>query len=160
MKFSKFCGFTNLLFLSIGLFSDCQAFDLDKDLKFRLYTREQPDEFQSLNVSSISVSLFNPKRPTRIFTHGFLSSEPVLIRYKDAFLKLNDFNVICVDWIAGAKTYNYLLAKSRVQAVRWNSPRNFPNSTYFPVSFSDFRSVKFARIRSWIAFTGCHDGGT
>lgn len=65
-------------------------------------------------------STFDPKRPTRIFCHGFQSSEKVLLRYKDAFLKLGNYNFIAVDWTNGANTINYLKAKGRVQPVSLN----------------------------------------
>lgn len=121
MKYSRFCGVTIFVILSIGVFYNCRAFDLEKDLIFRLYTPEVRDKFHALNVRNapfISASLFNPKRPTRIFVHGFLSSEHVLVRYKETYLNLGDFNFIGVDWISGARTYNYLMAKGRVPAVR------------------------------------------
>lgn len=120
MKYSKFCGVAIFVLLSIGLFSDCLAFDLDKDLIFRLYTPEVREKFYALNVHNtpfISASSFNPKRKTRIFVHGFLSSEHVLLRYKEAYLKLGEFNFIGVDWISGAKTYNYFTVKGRVPKV-------------------------------------------
>lgn len=120
MKFSKICGVTVFVVFLIDLFSNCHAFDLDKDLIFRLYTPEVRDKFHALNARNapfISASLFNPKRKTRIFVHGFLSSEHVLIRYKETYLKLGDFNFIGVDWINGAKSYNYFMVKSRVPKV-------------------------------------------
>lgn len=118
--FTEFYGVKCFLLLSIGVFCSSRAFDLEKHLIFRLYTLKLRDEFHALNAFNapfISATLFDPKRPTRIFVHGFLSSEHVLIRYKEAFLKLGDYNFIGVDWIHGARTFNYFLAKSRVQAV-------------------------------------------
>lgn len=115
-----------VLLLSLGVF--CGAFDLEKDLIFRLYTLKSRDQYHALNAANVpflSASVFDPKRPTRIFIHGFLSSEHVLIRYKEAYLKLGDYNFIGVDWIVGAKTYNYFKARGRVKKVRFNSSRLF-----------------------------------
>lgn len=113
-----FCGIIFVL-LSVDVFH-AHAFDVEEQLIFRLYTREQPDVYQGLkaaDLTSTSPVAFNPNRPTRIFIHGFKSKEKVIIRYKDAYLKLGDYNFIGVDWISGARTYNYLSAKSRVIPV-------------------------------------------
>lgn len=121
MTHNRFGCVTICLLLSIGVFHNCGAFDSDNDLIFRLYTPEVRDKFHAINVINapfIAATVFNVKRPTRIFIHGFLSAEHVLIRYKETYLKLGDFNFIGVDWINGAKTYNYFLAKGRVSVVR------------------------------------------
>lgn len=92
----------------------------DDNLIFRLYTREQPDDYQELKIDDlpdISTASFHPNRPTRIFVHGFRGQEKGIIRYKDAFLHLGDFNFIAVDWTKAANTYNYLKAKKRVRDV-------------------------------------------
>lgn len=111
------------LLLSFGIFCGCHAFNIDKHLIFRLYTLKLRNRFHAINSANapmLSASLFDPKRPTRIFIHGFKSSEHVLIKYKEAYLKLGDFNFIAVDWIHGAKTYNYFKARGRIQAVCLN----------------------------------------
>lgn len=99
-----------------------EPFDINKDLIFRLYTREQPDVHQVLKADSsaspsISQTSFDSKRPTRIFIHGFKSKDKVIIRYKNAFLKLGDYNFIAVDWTEGATTKNYYAAKACVRPV-------------------------------------------
>lgn len=96
------------------------AFDIDKDLAFRLYTREDPIMYFVLRTSgtpAVSETPFKPTRPTRIFIHGYKSKEKVIRRYTDAYLELGDFNFIAVDWIKGASTYNYYSAKGRVRPV-------------------------------------------
>lgn len=107
------------LLLSIVVSFNC-AFDVENDVVFRLYTREVSDSFNRLNASnseSISASAFDSKRPTKIFIHGYKSKEKVIIRYKNAFLNIGNYNFIGVDWINGAATYNYLAAKGYVPLV-------------------------------------------
>lgn len=96
------------------------AFDIEKDLVFRLYTREEPNMYYVLKPAgepAIADTTFNPHRPTRIFVHGYKSKEKVINRYKEAYLSLGDYNFIAVDWISGASTINYFFAKGRVQPV-------------------------------------------
>lgn len=111
------------LLLSVGIFYVHSTSDVEKYLVFRLYTPESPNSFIRLNASdskSISESAFNPNRTTVIFVHGYMSKEKVLIRYKDAYLKLDDCNFIGVDWIRGAGDYNYLFPRGQVPLVSWN----------------------------------------
>lgn len=96
------------------------AFDIEKDLAFRLYTREDPIMYYVLRTNgapAVHDTPFKPTRPTRIFVHGYKSKEKVIKRYTDAYLGLGDFNFIAVDWIKGASTYNYYSAKGRVRPV-------------------------------------------
>lgn len=96
------------------------AFNIEKDLTFRLYTKEAPIVYYALKTSGsppISDTPFNSSRPTRIFVHGYKSKEKTIDRYTEAYLTLGDFNFIAVDWIKGADTFNYLTAKSRVGPV-------------------------------------------
>lgn len=111
-----FCGAIIFVLLSIGVFRS-NGFDIEKDLIFRLYTQENPNTYYELKSNLEPPAAFNPYRPTRIFVHGFQSSENVLLRYKDAFLKSGDYNFIAVDWTKGASTLNYLKAKKRVKPV-------------------------------------------
>lgn len=108
-----------VIFLSTGLLST-EAFDINKDLVFRLYTREDPVMYYALNAyrgPALNDTTFNPNRPTRIFVHGFKSKAKVINRYAEAYLNAGDYNFIAVDWIAGASTYNYYSAKGRVSPV-------------------------------------------
>lgn len=96
------------------------AFDIEKHLIFRLYTREDPVMYYALQTNgkqNISGTTFKPERPTRIFVHGFRSKEKVIKRYTEAYLKAGDYNFIAVDWTEGASTYNYYAAKGRVRPV-------------------------------------------
>lgn len=114
-----FCGANIFVLLSIVVFRS-NAFDIENDLVFRLYTHEYPTGYSVLKANLEPPNTFNPNRPTRFFIHGFKSSEPVLIRYKDAFLKAGNYNFIAVDWINGANTLNYLKAKGHVKPVSLN----------------------------------------
>lgn len=110
------------------------AFDVNKDLVFRLYTREEPTNYHVLKATgepAIPSTTFKANRETRIFVHGFKSKEKVINRYKEAYLELGAYNFIAVDWISGASTNNYLSAKSCVRPVSDTSNKN--NSVY--VSF-------------------------
>ncbi|XP_055295778.1 lipase member H-A-like [Sitodiplosis mosellana] len=96
------------------------AFDINKDLVFRLYTREDPVMYYALKPNgspAVSETPFNSSRPTRIFVHGYKSKEKVIKRYTENYLDIGDYNFIAVDWIEGASTYNYYLAKSRVGSI-------------------------------------------
>lgn len=95
------------------------AFEIEKDLVFRIYTRGDPMYFvlTTNGTPPHSETPFNPNRPTRIFVHGYKSKEKVINRYRDAYLRSGDYNFIAVDWIKGASTYNYYSAKSRVGPV-------------------------------------------
>lgn len=100
--------------------SNSYAFDIEKDLVFRLYTREDPVMYYVLKtrgIPTISETTFKPNRPTRIFVHGFRSKEKVIKRYAETYLGIEDYNFIAVDWIKGASTYNYYSAKGRVKKV-------------------------------------------
>lgn len=96
-----------LVLLSLGVFQG-HGFDAEEHLIFRLYTRSNPIDHQELKTSDsppISATAFDSRRPTRIFIHGYKSKEKVIIRYKDAFLKLGDFNFIGVgnDYLVSLK---------------------------------------------------------
>lgn len=107
---------------SIGLLSLCsEAFDIKKDLTFRLHTREDPVMYYALMAEGtlpLNETTFNRNRPTRIFVHGYKSKTKVINRYSEAYLNVGDYNFIAVDWVNGASTYNYFAAKNRVEPVR------------------------------------------
>lgn len=107
------CG--AIIFVLLSITAD--AFDIENDLVFRLYTPEESTSYYALKPMLEPPAAFDPNRPTRIFIHGYKSSEKVIIRYKDGFLNVGDYNFIGVDWIDGANTVNYLKAKGRVPRV-------------------------------------------
>lgn len=108
------------LFVAVCIISSSHAFDIETDLVFRLYTRENPVTYHALKVSgslSIAETPFNPNRPTRIFVHGFRGDPDNFRQYEDAYLMLGNYNFIAVDWIEGADTFQYTTAKDRVDLV-------------------------------------------
>lgn len=110
------CGAIIFVLLSINVFRS-DAYDIEKDLVFRLYTPEESTSYYALKPMLEPPAAFDPNRGTRIFIHGYKSSEKVIIRYKDAFLNVGNYNFIGVDWINGANAMNYLKAKGRIQGV-------------------------------------------
>lgn len=117
-RISCFCYIIVILVIGDAMPSSMKnrCFNPEKDIKFRLYTRENRSNYFDLG-NGCSFGDFNPNRPTRIFIHGYKSTEEVFCRYKEAYLDLSDYNFIAVDWTEGAKTHNYYSAKSRVRLV-------------------------------------------
>lgn len=115
-----------LFFVSILLYGVCivTAFDADEDVIFKLYKRDNPTTFTVLRISperTLSNSTqFDPKLPTRIHIHGFLAKEEIIDRYREVYLKVGDYNFIVVDWLEGAFTLNYFMAKHRVAEVSFS----------------------------------------
>ncbi|XP_046330810.2 pancreatic lipase-related protein 2-like [Haliotis rufescens] len=91
---------------------------------FWLYTRESigNDDYDELNytdLSSVTASKFEPKKPTKIIVHGFNNNGNTswVQVMKDTFLKLGDFNVIVVDWGVGAVFPDYAQAVANTRLV-------------------------------------------
>lgn len=94
-------------------------FSPETDLIYELFTRNNPNESQILTMGdadSITSSYFNPSLPTRFTVHGWTGDggSSMNERIRDAYMELGDFNVIYVDWGAGAQTPNYIAARNRV----------------------------------------------
>ncbi|CAF0903028.1 unnamed protein product [Brachionus calyciflorus] len=70
--------------------------------QFLLFTRENPKEPISVNVTTIPEN-FNGTRPLKCVVHGFLDNalSDWLLEIKDNFLKLEDTNVILINWNKG-----------------------------------------------------------
>lgn len=119
--FIRTTSFLCVIFAIVSIYIiNSHAFDIEKDLVFRLYTREDPVMYYALKTEgtpAVTETTFDPHRPTRIFVHGFRSKEKVIKRYSDAYLQNGNYNFIAVDWIEGASTINYFSAKSRVRPV-------------------------------------------
>lgn len=113
---------TTVLFCaSVLIFGVCRAFDADEDVIFKLYKRENLTNFTVIRIGeqrSISNDTqFDPQLPTKIHVHGFLAKEEIIDRYRQVYLSVGDFNFIVVDWLEGAFTLNYYMAKRRVKDV-------------------------------------------
>lgn len=75
-----------------------------------------PQEGRSLG-SAISDLIFDPRRPTRIFIHGFYSNRETLESYTKAYREAGNFNFIVINWLKGAVTFSYGKARHRVKLV-------------------------------------------
>lgn len=60
---------------------------------------------------------WNPRRPTRIFIHGYYSDRKTFMKYAHAYLRRGDYNFIAINWLRGARTLNYFRARRRVELV-------------------------------------------
>lgn len=85
-------------------------YDVEKDVKFTLYTRNQPKGVY-LKKAKLpkKQSIFDPLRQTAVVTHGWLSDgqSDTTLSIKNAFLDKYDMNVFVMDWsnIAGNVVY-------------------------------------------------------
>jgi len=89
---------------------------------FYLYTmknKELPQILEYNNITSVTTSHFNASSPTKVIIHGFGSScDKIWPReMRLSFLAVEDCNVICVDWAAGAVDPNYVRAAVNTRLV-------------------------------------------
>lgn len=92
-------------------------FDPDTDVRFFLYTRQNPKDPQEINYNNIETirqSHYNKSKGVRFTVHGFLGEGDgsYNLRVVDAYLANSHLNVIAVDWGAGAQTINYIAGKN------------------------------------------------
>lgn len=84
------------------------SFNADNDVFFLLFTRQNPTAGQriGLDTSAIAGSNFAASRPTRFIVHGWNNNggSQVNVEITSAYLRQGDYNVIVVDWGAGANT--------------------------------------------------------
>lgn len=97
-------------------------FTASTDVFFTLFTnanRAGVTFYLSDNGATLLTSTFNPTKQTRVVIHGWtnngLAETPVQI--KNALLDRDDFNVIIVDWGAGANDWNYNAVVARCPDV-------------------------------------------
>ncbi|TEA41708.1 hypothetical protein DBR06_SOUSAS1510114, partial [Sousa chinensis] len=92
----------------------------DIDTHFLLYTNENPNNYQRINVtdlSTIEASNFQLDRKTRFVIHGFLDKgeEDWIIDLCKKMFKVEKVNCMCVDWKRGARTgYTQAVHNTRV----------------------------------------------
>lgn len=136
----------HVILLSLLRISSLLAFDANEDIYFELYTYESPDNYQVIrNTQNVRSTTFNPLRPTRIFVHGFRSDRSIIKQYAKAFLKAEDVNFIAMNWIDGAETILYPVAKNRVDEVSTNHFLCDP-SFYFHLFIEMWVFVCFYRL--------------
>lgn len=96
-------------------------FTAENDVFFMLYTNRNPTDGQRIghDANGIRNSNFNPGAPTRFVIHGWNNDHKsnVNILITAAYLKNGEFNVIVVDWGAGANTIDYIAARNRINDV-------------------------------------------
>ncbi|XP_019881259.2 lipase member H isoform X2 [Aethina tumida] len=96
--------------------------NLQDEVPFYLYTRQNPDDGQLLinrNDTFIARSNINFNNPTVIFFHGFMEEyqSEVSQTLKNAYLKKGNYNVILVDARVPYVGPNYIAASNNVQDV-------------------------------------------
>uniref|UniRef100_A0A182S672 Lipase domain-containing protein n=1 Tax=Anopheles maculatus TaxID=74869 RepID=A0A182S672_9DIPT len=97
-------------------------FNPETDVIFRLFTRRNPAHGQVVqwnNPASVQNSNFVASHPTRFTIHGWNGGETsgLHANIRQNYLGVGEFNVIAVDWGAGAQTANYIAARNRVASV-------------------------------------------
>ncbi|XP_072747044.1 pancreatic triacylglycerol lipase-like [Anoplolepis gracilipes] len=95
--------------------------DIENRVFFSLYTKKNPTVPQSLYVNDEYVlknSNFDPTKPTRFITHGWMNSRnsPACYLSRDAYVKSEDCNVIVIDW-SKISIRPYIWASQRVGIV-------------------------------------------
>ncbi|XP_007469662.1 PREDICTED: pancreatic lipase-related protein 2 isoform X2 [Lipotes vexillifer] len=92
----------------------------DIDTHFLLYTNENPNNYQEINVTdlaTIEASNFQLDRKTRFIIHGFLNNgeDRWITDLCKKMFKVEKVNCMCVDWKRGARTgYTQAVHNTRV----------------------------------------------
>lgn len=90
---------------------------VNSDVIFQLYRRSSPSTYSVLvPYDDNSFSGFDASLPTRLYIHGWMSSSSSGQEVKNAYLSVDDYNVIVVDWSELAKDL-YSFAKDSVKDV-------------------------------------------
>ncbi|CAO1342007.1 unnamed protein product [Diamesa hyperborea] len=95
-------------------------FNAQSDVFYLLYTQSSPNGVRiGMNANEIRGSTFNAAHPTRFLIHGWLNNQTAAVNVLsiEAYLRRGNFNIIVVDWGAGAQTINYISARNRVNEV-------------------------------------------
>ncbi|KAG7204328.1 hypothetical protein KM043_002146 [Ampulex compressa] len=95
--------------------------DLDNRVFFYLYTKadtKTPEQLFPNDEETLKKSRFDPKKPTRIITHGWINSRksPACSLIRNGYMAHGDYNIIVVDW--SKITFRpYIWASRRVKMV-------------------------------------------
>ncbi|XP_069170602.1 pancreatic triacylglycerol lipase [Procambarus clarkii] len=89
---------------------------------FSVQSREDPEGVlvSALDLQQILKSSFKPNRKTKIIIHGYLNGRdmPWLEVIAHAFLRVNDYNVVMMDWTDGSLgLYEQAVANARVAGL-------------------------------------------
>ncbi|XP_053184553.1 phospholipase A1 member A isoform X2 [Scomber japonicus] len=94
------------------------------EVKYLLLTRRNMDCAHMFNQESLTqqASYFNISRPTKVIIHGYraLGSKPTWVKeLAQALLRVQDVNVLVVDWVYGASfAYNLVVENYKEVAVQ------------------------------------------
>lgn len=92
------------------------------DIFFHLYTPDNPNDPQFIqlgNASTLIDSNFNSTMPTRIVIHGWRPNVRFIPMFIEAYFEKGNHavNLIIVNWLKGAETMLYNVARGRVKMV-------------------------------------------
>lgn len=93
--------------------------NLDK-IKFFLWTRENPDRHDIIELTSSSIedSHFNPSHPVIILAHGWNTHGKGMGEdYNPYFFEVGDYNIFSIDWSKLESWANYPTSAVRTRAV-------------------------------------------
>ncbi|KAK0168032.1 hypothetical protein PV327_001873 [Microctonus hyperodae] len=100
----------------------CRSINLNRDVKFHLYTRQNPLtpyilEFE--NEINLANSQFHIEYPTIIYIHGYTesASSKSSTAILNAYLQRSIYNVILVDWVNLAAAPHYDFAAENTKLV-------------------------------------------
>uniref|UniRef100_A0A182PC85 Lipase domain-containing protein n=1 Tax=Anopheles epiroticus TaxID=199890 RepID=A0A182PC85_9DIPT len=100
-----------------------RRFEAESATRFLLWTQSsganEVEELRLNDLAALQNSTFDIRSPTRILIHGWLNDwKSAAVRgLAQAYVAKGAYNVIGIDWSAGASTIVYLAARLRVGAV-------------------------------------------
>lgn len=97
-------------------------FSPDDDIFFQLYTPENPNDPQIIqlgNETTLLESNFNNTLPTRIVIHGWRPNVRFIPMFIEAYFEKgnHEVNLFISNWLKGAETMLYNVARGRVKMV-------------------------------------------
>lgn len=107
-----------------------------KHVFYWLYTRDNPDG-QLLNRSEphlIESTTFNATNPIKVLVHGWLGNteekESLCMYNVNSYLKVGEYNVICVDWKQYSTDLSYAVARARAKHIARDIAKVLTRITY------------------------------
>ncbi|XP_076440990.1 inactive pancreatic lipase-related protein 1-like [Babylonia areolata] len=121
-----------------------------------LYTRSGPPGGEALDfreVKKVGVTHFDPASHTKVIVHGYMDngSEDWIVRMREEFLRMDNFNVIVVAWGPGARAlYPKSVANTRVIGAV---------TAHFLTSLKEEYNVSMSRVHLLGHSLGAHVAG-